>query len=63
MNEDIKQSGPATDQPWQRIHMQIGFLDRALNTIPHTGSEETTLVRSYLIAQIEALKWVLKMYE
>lgn len=60
----MKQSGPGTEQPWQIIHKQIGFLDRALNTIPHTGSEETTLVRSYLIAQIEALKWVIrKIYE
>lgn len=61
-DEDVKQASPGstTEGSLRLIQSQILMLDMALNTIPHYGSEETKLVRSYIIAQIEALKWVMK---
>ena len=53
----------AQNTPHNRISEQIRFLDRALNTIPHERSEETRLVRHYIIAQIEALKWAMRLLE
>lgn len=58
-----KVPGPARDSIHAKIGRQIMCLDQALNTIPYYGSEETKLVRSYLIAQIECLKWVQKKFE
>ncbi len=53
---------PAQLSPFMRIHEQISALDDALLTI-QGYTDESKIVRTHIIGQIEALKWAAKLLE
>lgn len=62
---DIKtaqEASAGTLSPYQRITEQMRALDKALATI-EGWSDESGQARSYIIGQIEALKWASKLWE
>jgi hypothetical protein len=61
--QDVKQPAPGTqcEAPWQQMHRQADHLERSLNTIKGY-TDESRLVRHFLIAQIEALRWSANLY-
>ena len=65
VSEDMKQQDPkcATLTPWHRIQEQIHHLDRSLNTIKYDVPDEVRLARTFIVAQIEALKWAARLME
>lgn len=63
MTEQDKPAQEAASlKPWQIIDEQVRILDRSLNTI-QGYSDESGQARSYIIGQIEALKWASKLWE
>jgi hypothetical protein len=63
MNEDTpnrKDMSDSTETPASRIWRHIKALDDSLYTIDG-DTEESRLTRQYLIGQIEALKWAVKL--
>ena len=65
MGEEMKQQDTkcVTLTPWHRIQEQINHLDRSLNTIKYDVPVEVRLARTFIIAQIEALKWAARLLE
>lgn len=55
-------SGQNSVSPWQAAQEQIWHLDRALTTI-NGDTAESRIVRHFIVAQIEALKWASKRWE
>jgi hypothetical protein len=55
-------SAVGSPSPHQRITDQMRALDKALATI-EGWSDESGQARSYIIGQIEALKWASKLWE
>jgi hypothetical protein len=53
---------PAQMTTCQIISEQMRHLDRALNSV-QGYVPESQLTRNYIVAQIEALRWVLKMMD
>jgi hypothetical protein len=60
--EDVKQPGPQTETPWTRMLKLESVLDSALTAIDG-GTPESAQARTYLVAQIEALRWARKQYD
>ena len=60
---DVNEQGqPSQDTPWMRIQEQLRFLDRSLSTIDGKF-HESIMTRTYICAQIEALKWAARLLE
>ncbi len=62
MDEDNKQPGPMTMQPWQKMREQIKHLDSSLAAI-RGYNPESEKVRQFIIGQIEALEWAARLYD
>ncbi len=54
--------GASTLTPWQRMQEHMHHLDRSLASIDG-WSDESNLARTFIIGQIEALKWACKGFD
>lgn len=60
---DKAQQSTSSPQPWDIVQEQLKHLDRSLTTVPPKHCEEADLARMYIIGQIHALKWAIKLWE
>jgi len=62
MDKKAQPGTAAQETPWKRMLTQEATLDRALTAI-RGDTPESMQARTYIIAQIEALRWARQLYE